>query len=140
MREILFKAKRADGKGWTVGHYTQEWREVSGGDYPSDVLFHFIYPPAEGYVCEPEPVEVDPKTVCQLSGARDITGASLWEKDIVLFDHGDGRKTKCRVQWSDFECAWILVPIEGTGGPALLGPRVLHVRKTGNIFDGGSDE
>ena len=73
MRQIKFKAKRLDGKGWVCGYFYEE----NGNTYiienrqkKSKLNRNLTY-------------QVDPSTVCQFTGLKDCEGKEIWEGDIV---------------------------------------------------------
>ena len=73
MREILFRGKRIDNGEWVEGYYSA-----------SPAGNHYIT-----YVCVgcAHPDKVDPVTVGQQTGLKDIIRTSLFEGDILKFDY-----------------------------------------------------
>lgn len=73
MREIKFRGRRLDGKGWTHGFLFAE----KGRAYiiTDSTGFGFIK------------FEVDPATVGQYTGLKDENGKDIWEGDIVEWEN-----------------------------------------------------
>ena len=67
MREIKFRGKRLDGKGWAFGHLVKMWGE-----------WHII-----DWNDENTAYAVDPATVGQYTGLKDKNGRDIWEGDIL---------------------------------------------------------
>ena len=93
MREILFRAKRLDGREWVEGYYLCN---ESNGD-------HKIYAQSP---TRPNGIAVwliDPSTLCQFTGLRDKNGERIWEGDILEYtrdlESGYGL-TKFEVFWA----------------------------------------
>lgn len=91
----LFKAKRIDNGEW-----------VQGGllCHDADAATIFNQHPADGSL---QGFEVDPTTICQCTGLKDMNGKLIWENDIVKeittinFD-----SDKAKVSWIESE--WML--------------------------------
>ena len=66
-REIKFKAKRLDGKGWAIGDLLHSYENGA------------IIVPIEGGGA----FSVDPSTICQFTGLKDCDGKEVWEGDII---------------------------------------------------------
>lgn len=72
-REIKFKAKRLDGKGWVCGYFYEE----NGNTYIIENR------QKESMLNRNITYQVAPSTVCQFTGMKDANGAELWENDII---------------------------------------------------------
>ena len=70
MREILFRGKRTDGKGWMYGYYS----------FNPTTNIHWIRTPRTTYWDEDM---IDPSTVGQYTGLTDKNGKRIFEGDIV---------------------------------------------------------
>lgn len=77
MREILFRAKRADTDAWIEGNYLndEEIAYISGFIYNNTIF---------GFEKIPFKCQVIPETVSQFTGLYDKNGVRIWENDIVI--------------------------------------------------------
>lgn len=72
MREIKFRGKRLDGKGWAFGHLVKMWGE-----------WHII-----DWNDENTAYAVDPDTVGQYTEQKDKNGKEIYEGDILQDEMG----------------------------------------------------
>ena len=95
MRQIKFKAKRLDGKGWVCGYFYEE----NGNTYIIENR------QKESKLNRNLTYKVDPSTVCQFTGLKDCEGKEIWECDIVervIYDLFKGSaKVKSVIEYLD---------------------------------------
>ena len=84
IKDIKFKAKRLDGKGWAIGDLLHSYENGA------------IIVPIEGGGA----FSVDPSTVCQFIGLVDMNGVEVYENDIVKAV--DWEETICNVEYKDY--------------------------------------
>lgn len=66
VKNIKFKAKRLDGKGWIEG------TPICINGKPYGIM-----------IGEKESPDIDPSTVCQFTGLKDSNGVEIWEGDYI---------------------------------------------------------
>lgn len=74
IENIKFKAKRLDGKGWVEGYFYAE----CGNTYIIEDR------QSESLLNRNEAHQVNPSTICQLTGLTDKNGTPIYEGDIVM--------------------------------------------------------
>jgi hypothetical protein len=116
-REILFKARRADGKGWVEGFYTQNHKSWIGG-----FAFGSYFP-----------TEAIPETVCQYTGLDEpwINGKQVFESDKL---YNKDREETCVVVWVETKAAWFVEYADGEQHYLFMSLGNLN-EVTGNIHD-----
>ena len=85
MREILFKAKRVDGKGWVEGDYFYNFNDSM--HVISQVIHdtgNFDEPPFDYQKL----INVKPETVCQFINRKDDKKANIFSGDEVQINYG----------------------------------------------------
>lgn len=102
MREILFRGKRVDSKGWIEGFYYQKPNPCSEYGKP---IYHAISDlPPFGY-------EVIPETVGQYTGLNDRHGKRIFENDIV--EVCGGREERYLIWWVREMSMLTAIPVDG---------------------------
>lgn len=123
MRQIKFKAKRLDGKGWVKGSLL---RSTAGIKERAYIVDNF------SSMSDYSVIGVDPSTVCQFTGLKDCKGNEIWEHDLI---HFVGYKPTAEVFWSEEDYAFMAA---SENEPLYLLPHVLEIGKierVGNKFD-----
>ena len=87
IKDIKFKAKRLDGKGWIEG------TPICINGKPYSIM-----------IGEKESPDIDPSTICQFTGMADCKGNEIWEGDIV-----DVRVVKAEVIWNQDALAFMVL-------------------------------
>lgn len=117
MRQIKFKAKRLDGKGWIEG------TPICINGKPYGIM-----------IGEKESPDIDPSTICQFTGLKDCKGNEIWEHDLL---QSQGTKAIYEVVW--YEDGGFVIKDSVGGGHLLnfLGSilSVFKFKVVGNKFD-----
>lgn len=87
MREHIFKAARADGKGWTTGYYFQ---------MPEDGRQVHCIVEIGGTARE-----IIPETLRAYVGKKDKNGEYVFEGDVLHFDGGEGCRADYVILWDE---------------------------------------
>ena len=91
MREILFKAKHKNWRDlpkeewWVEGSYHHQ-TDYYGESCDKHYIIDGTTTDMEGYG---EHCEIDPETICQLTGLPDKNGNRIWENDIISINTYD---------------------------------------------------
>lgn len=115
MREIKFRGKRLDGKGWAYGYF---WKSVTGEGGKQDII---VTDDGNGI-----DHEVDPATVGQYISKDDIHGAELYEDDIVAYQRECTKQAT--IVYDEDICAFLF-------GTDEIGDNIIAIAKHGNVHD-----
>lgn len=121
MRRILFKAKKMSDDKWVKGSLVKtpfgtfiEWYE--------DSIFNKI--------------EVDPSTVCQFTGLKDMNGVEVYENDIVKAV--DWEEKICNVEYKDYGFCLCNKSFRDGVIPLFIAVDCCDIYVIGNKLDNGS--
>lgn len=78
---FLFRAKRVDNGEWALGHYQRRFDLLDNEE-------HYIFSAKSHNVWEY--AEIEPSTICQYTGLRDMSENRIWENDIVTYGKHKG--------------------------------------------------
>ena len=90
-REIKFKAKRLDGKGWVEGSLIKSTTGIKERAYIVDNF---------SSMSDYSVIGIDPSTVCQYTGLKDCEGNEIWEGDIIKYKDTHGER-KGIINWNE---------------------------------------
>ena len=82
-REIKFKAKRLDGKGWVEGSLI---RSTTGIKERAYIVDNF------SSMSDYSVIGIDHSTICQFTGLKDKNGTPIYEGDIVIYKDNNAER------------------------------------------------
>ena len=117
MREIKFRGWDVIGKKWVYGDLVHNQKVTQTGLEPRVMV--------GGY-------EVDPESVGQFTGKRDIHQKEVYEGDAVVVKIRSGENAVAIVTYYDKVCAFYLHEVSGEGGFCMSG----ECEVIGNKYNG----
>ncbi len=124
-REIKFKAKRLDGKGWVEGNLI---RSTTGIKERAYIVDNF------SSMSDYSVIGVDPSTVCQFTGLKDYEGNEIWEGDLLTYRYF---KDIYEVAWGEDDACFKIVNTRYRERTEPLGYSIRNIAwcVVGNKFD-----
>lgn len=124
MRQIKFKAKRLDGKGWVEGSLI---RSTTGIKERAYIVDNF------SSMSDYSVIGVDPNTVCQFTGLKDMNGVEVYENDIVKAV--DWEEMICNVEYKDYGFCLCSKSFRDGAMPLFVAVGNCDIYVVGNKFD-----
>ena len=112
MREILFRAKRKNWhelpkEEWWVEGYPVKYQPCASKD-------EYVYGIVPTYASALYIIEIDPETLCQLTGLNDKNGNRIWQNDIISINTYDYMEPEedffGQVVYSEGWACWCIQP------------------------------
>lgn len=132
----LFKAKRIDNGEWVEGMPFEIEGKTMMLIRDDENFLRTHYLDENMWTAEIYCVEVDPSTICQCTGLKDMNGKLIWENDIVKDKHGNLYKAFWQNNYYQF--SWICVKTDVFSIGAkwdLWSFESFKIEVIGNIFD-----
>lgn len=138
MREILFRGKRVDGKGWAYGYLVENEEDVYRAFIVTSARWE-VDSDGSPDLMETDVYEVVPSTVGQFTGLTDKNGKKIFEGDIVRyqFDNDDSHfpnkhteKIIGRIFFSGFRASFSVTA--GNNGSNMLNNDLFNYVRNGN--------
>lgn len=115
MRQIKFKAKRLDGKGWIEG------TPICINGKPYGIM-----------IGEKESSDIDPSTICQFTGLKDKNGKEIFENDL-LYDEDSGIVSA--IKWKRHICGYVYEKAGMFATVHVFSEHTCFLEIVGNKFD-----
>lgn len=122
IENIKFKAKRLDGKGWVEGYFYAE----CGNTYIIEDR------QSESMLNRNEAHQVDPSTICQLTGLKDKNGKEIFENDL-LYDEDSGIVSA--IKWKRHICGYVYEKAGMFATVHVFSEHTCFLKIVGNKFD-----
>lgn len=122
-REIKFKAKRLDSGEWIEGDLVHSTNYIGIGQISG------IFPDARVVH------RVDPNTVCQFTGMKDVNGEELYENDIITAETILGIELKGKIIY--LNACYFLGIIDEQGRDKAIRElwRLVDICRQGSVLD-----
>lgn len=124
IESIKFKAKRLDGKGWVEGSLI---RSTTGIKERAYIVDNF------SSMSDYSVIGVDPNTVCQFTGLKDMNGVEVYENDIVKAV--DWEEMICNVEYKDYGFCLCSKSFRDGAMPLFVAVGNCDIYVVGNKFD-----